>query len=105
MTTPTPAIAAAQSAFNAAVAAVPSLATASSIELIPIQTAGATLQGLLSAAAATQDALILANPLATPDGGVTSLGVTLAAIQAESDFLNAQYYFGRATVNVQNDLG
>ena len=105
MTVPSPAIAAALAAFNAAVDAVSSLANASSADLIPIQTAGAVLQGLLSAAAAAQDALIVANPLATPDGGVTSLGATLAVIQAESDYLNAQYYFGRATVNVQNNLG
>jgi hypothetical protein len=105
MTAPTPAIAAAEAAFNAAVAAVPSIAIATQAQLIPIQTTGAALQAILSTAAAAQDALILANPLATPDIGVISIGETLAAIQAESDYLNAQYYFGRATVNVQNDLG
>lgn len=105
MTTPTPAIAAAEAAFNAAVVAVPSIANASPADLIPIQTTGAALQTLLSEAAVAQDALILANPLATPDGGKASLLTTLAAIKAESDYLNAAYYFGRATVNVQNDLG
>jgi hypothetical protein len=105
MTLPTPAIAAAQAAFNAAVAAVPSIAAASSADLIPIQATGAALQKELSAAAAAQDALILTNPLATPDFGVLEIPATLAAIKAESDYLNAQYYFGRATVNVQNALG
>jgi hypothetical protein len=105
MTLPTPAITAALNAFTAAVAAVPSIANASSTDLIPIQVAGATLQNALSAAAAVQDVLILANPLATPDGGILSLPATLAALNAEVDYLNSQYYFGRATVNVQNDLG
>jgi hypothetical protein len=105
MTLPTPAITTALNAFTEAVAAVPSIANASSTDLIPIQAAGVALQNALSAAAAAEDALIIANPLATPDGGLTSLPATLAAIQAESDYLNSQYYFGRATVNVQNDLG
>jgi hypothetical protein len=105
MTLPTPSITIALNAFIAAVAAVPSIANASSTDLIPIQAAGVVLQNALSAAAAVEDAEILANPLATPDGGLTSLLATLEAMQAESDYLNSQYYFGRATVNVQNDLG
>jgi hypothetical protein len=105
MTLPTPAITASLATFNAAVAAVPSIANASSTDLIPIRVAGEALQNALSAAAATQDALILANPLATPDGGATSMLVTLGALDAEVSYLNSKYYFGRATVNVQNDLG
>lgn len=105
MTTPVPAVSIALDAFKVAVAAVPSIAKASSTDLIPIQVAGSNLQRELAAAANAQDALILANPLDTPDGGVTSLLAIAAAIEAEVDYLNAQYYFGRATVNVQNDLG
>jgi hypothetical protein len=105
MTLPTPAITAALAVFNAAVAAVPSIANASAADLIQIQSAGAMLQNVLSAAAAAQDMLIIENPLATPDGGIISLPAVLAALDAEVDYLNAQYYFGRATVNVQNDLG
>ena len=97
-------VSAALSAFNVEVAKVPSIETATSTDLIPIQTAGAALLRALFAAAAVQDNMIIANPLATSDGGVTSLGKMLAAIQAEVAYLNSQYYFGRALVNVQNRL-
>ncbi len=95
---------AAYAAFGAAIAAVPSLQSASPATLGAVSLASYTMTVALATAAGAQDTAILADPLgAAPiDTGAAGLAASLAAMQNEVSLLTSLAYLGRAAANIEN---